>query len=44
MTSHGGHIGFMEDLIPRGSTFTAKLFSQYIKAVINYDLTHFKQN
>ena len=44
MVHDGGHIGLMEDLIPRGSTFMDKLFLQYIKAVINCDLTHFKQN
>jgi abhydrolase domain-containing protein 1/3 len=44
VTSHGGHIGFMEGLIPRSSTFMDKLYSQYIKAVINHGPTHLKQD
>lgn len=43
VTSHGGHIGFMEGFIPRNSTFMDKLFSQYVKAVVTHGPTHLKQ-
>ncbi|KAK3087790.1 hypothetical protein FSP39_010605, partial [Pinctada imbricata] len=44
VTSHGGHIGFMEGWYPRHRTYMDRLYSQYIKAMFTYGSTHLKQD
>lgn len=34
ITCHGGHIGFLEGLWPRQSTYMDRVFKQFAKAVI----------
>lgn len=34
ITCHGGHIGFLEGLWPRQSTYMDRVFRQFAKAVI----------
>lgn len=34
ITHHGGHIGFLEGLWPRQSTYMDRVFKQFAKAVI----------
>ncbi|XP_069013731.1 phospholipase ABHD3 isoform X2 [Embiotoca jacksoni] len=34
ITGHGGHIGFLEGLWPRQSTYMDRVFKQFVKAVI----------
>lgn len=34
ITCHGGHIGFLEGLWPRQSTYMDRVFKQFVKAVI----------
>ena len=44
ITSHGGHIGFMEGLFPRHEGYMDRLFSQYVKAVFTHGPQHLKQD
>lgn len=44
ITSHGGHIGFMEGLFPRHQGYMDRLFSQYVKAVFTHGPQHLKQD
>ncbi|XP_062573966.1 phospholipase ABHD3-like [Saccostrea cucullata] len=44
ITSHGGHIGFMEGLLPRHESYMDRLFSQYVKAVFTHGQQHLKQD
>lgn len=36
LTSHGGHCGFMEGLLPTGSGFLCKVFSQFVDAIFKF--------
>lgn len=36
ITCHGGHIGFLEGLWPRQSTYMDRVFKQFAKAVIEH--------
>ena len=33
VTKHGGHIGFLEGIFPRGRGYADRVFSQYITSV-----------
>ncbi|XP_061178168.1 phospholipase ABHD3-like [Saccostrea echinata] len=44
ITSHGGHIGFMEGLLPHHEGYMDRLFSQYVKAVFTHGQQHLKQD
>ncbi|KAM9496521.1 phospholipase ABHD3-like [Clarias gariepinus] len=36
ITSHGGHIGFLEGLFPRGEGYMDRVFSQFVRAVFEH--------
>ena len=36
VTSHGGHIGFLEGLFPRGEGYMDRLFGQFIQAAFEH--------
>ena len=36
LTSHGGHCGFMEDVVPTGSGYGCKVFAQYVDAIFKH--------
>lgn len=33
LTSHGGHIAFLQGLFPRGESYMERLFGQFVQAV-----------
>ena len=43
VTSHGGHIGFMEGLFPRHTGYMDRMFSQYVDAVFKHGDEYLKQ-
>ncbi len=36
LTSHGGHCGFMEGVMPTQSGYVCKVFSQYVDAIFKH--------
>ena len=36
VTSHGGHIGYLEGLYPRGEGYMDRLFGQFIQAAFDH--------
>ena len=36
VTSHGGHIGFLEGLMPRHKSLMDRVFSQYVGAIFSH--------
>uniref|UniRef100_A0A4W3J5T8 Phospholipase ABHD3 n=1 Tax=Callorhinchus milii TaxID=7868 RepID=A0A4W3J5T8_CALMI len=36
LTSHGGHIGFLEGIFPRQTTYMDRVFKQFVQAVIEH--------
>ena len=44
VTSHGGHIGFLEGIYPRHRGYMDRLFAQFLSAMIRYDTNNLKRD
>ena len=36
MTTHGGHVAFLQGLFPRGESYMDRLFGQFVQAVFEH--------
>ncbi|KAH3721420.1 phospholipase ABHD3-like isoform X2 [Dreissena polymorpha] len=44
VTTHGGHIGFLDGVIPRQPTYMYRLFAQYLDAVFKHGHENFEKS
>ena len=44
VTSHGGHIGFLEGLFPRHGGYMDRIFRQYVGSIFKYDQSGLKKD